>query len=93
MSAGKPCVRKKFKTAKGIRMPARSIVSNRNQMRQAREALKAVPLEQREELRRNGIGPGDSYGSAFNGENHPDVKSRSSPRSRRVGALEYRLAD
>jgi hypothetical protein len=39
----------------------RSIVSNRNQMRQAREALKAVPLEQREELRRNGIGPGDSY--------------------------------
>jgi hypothetical protein len=42
-------------------MPARSIVSNRNQMRQAREGLKALPLEQREELRRNGIGPGDSY--------------------------------
>jgi hypothetical protein len=32
-------------------MPARSIISNRNQMRQARETLKALPLEQREELR------------------------------------------
>ena len=42
-------------------MPARSIVSNRNQMRQAREALRALPPEQREELRFNGIGPGDSY--------------------------------
>jgi hypothetical protein len=30
-------------------------------MRQAREALRALPPEQREELRFNGIGPGDSY--------------------------------
>jgi hypothetical protein len=42
-------------------MPARSIVSNRNQMRQAREVLKALPPKQREELRYQGIGPGDSY--------------------------------
>ena len=42
-------------------MPARSIVSNRNKMRKAREALKAVPPEQREELNYKGIGPGDSY--------------------------------
>ena len=42
-------------------MPARSIVSNRNQMRQAREALRALPPEQREELWYGGIGPGDSY--------------------------------
>jgi hypothetical protein len=42
-------------------MPARSTVSNRNQMRQAREVLKALPPKQREELRYRGIGPGDSY--------------------------------
>jgi hypothetical protein len=42
-------------------MPARSTVSNRNQMRQAREVLKALPPKQREELRYHGIGPGDSY--------------------------------
>jgi len=41
-------------------MPARSIVSNRK-MRKAREALRALPPEQREELRFNNIGPGDSY--------------------------------
>ena len=42
-------------------MPARSTVSNRNQMRQAREALTALPAEQREQLRYQDIGPGDSY--------------------------------
>ena len=42
-------------------MPARSIVSNRNKLRKAREALRALPPERREELRFNNIGPGDSY--------------------------------
>ena len=42
-------------------MPARSSVSNRNKLRQAREALRSPRPEQREELRWNGIGPGDSY--------------------------------
>jgi hypothetical protein len=41
--------------------PTRSIVLNRNKMRKAREALKALPPEQREELRYQGIGPDDSY--------------------------------
>ena len=42
-------------------MPARSMILNGNQMRKAREALKALPPEQREELHYQGIGPGDSY--------------------------------
>src|SRR6516225_9847497 len=42
-------------------MPPRSIVSNRNKLRKAREALRALPPERREELRFNNIGPGDSY--------------------------------
>jgi hypothetical protein len=42
-------------------MPARSVVSNRNKLRKAREALRALPPERREELRFNNIGPGDSY--------------------------------
>src|SRR5215470_8028822 len=42
-------------------MPARSIISNRNKLRKAREALRALPAERREELRFNNIGPGDSY--------------------------------
>ena len=42
-------------------MPAHSIVSNRKQMRQAREAMRDLPPKQREELHYQGIGPGDSY--------------------------------
>jgi len=43
---------KKLTTAeKRIRLPARSIVLNRNQMRKAKEALKALSPERREELR------------------------------------------
>jgi hypothetical protein len=36
-------------------------VSHRTKMGQARAALRALPPEQREELRYKGIGPGDSY--------------------------------
>ena len=46
---------KKLTTAeKRIRLPARSIVLNRNQMRKAKEALKALSPERREELRYKG---------------------------------------
>jgi hypothetical protein len=34
---------------------------NRSQLKKAREELRRLPPEQREELRYNGIGPGDSY--------------------------------
>jgi hypothetical protein len=37
------------------------MILNRNQMRKARDSLKALPPEQREQLRYQGIGPGDSY--------------------------------
>jgi hypothetical protein len=42
-------------------MPARSIIKNRHQLRQAREALKGLPPKEREALHWNGIGPGDGY--------------------------------
>jgi hypothetical protein len=42
-------------------MPARSTVSNRTKLRKAREEMKALPREQRDQLRYNGIGPGDGY--------------------------------
>jgi hypothetical protein len=42
-------------------MPAHSIIKNRHQLRQAREALKGLPPKEREALYWNGIGPGDGY--------------------------------
>jgi hypothetical protein len=58
------------KIKSSLRMPARSIVSNRNQMRKAREALGVLPPEQREDLRFHNIGPGDSYIGLWRIVNH-----------------------
>jgi hypothetical protein len=42
-------------------MAARSTVKNRHEMRQAREELRRLPPEQRDDLRYDGVGPGESY--------------------------------
>ena len=39
----------------------KGLISNRKQLKIARDAIKAIPPEQRNELRMGGLGPGDSY--------------------------------
>jgi hypothetical protein len=40
---------------------SKSIISNKKQLKIAREAIRAVPPEKRDELRYQGLGPGDAY--------------------------------